>query len=132
MKVNKIEGDAVTVTNTQGGSWMMSKALLVGEAWSADHYQKEVKTNMTSLAEILTLCKDTIFQVSFKKKVDVKDVEMTLSKTDLKNDKAVKAMSKDIVDGQECVITGYLTGNESTLGRSIIVDLNAPASNNIR
>lgn len=41
-------------------------------------------------------------------------------------------MSKDIVDGKECVITGYLTGNESTLGRSIIVDLNAPASNNIR
>lgn len=74
MKVNKIDGDTITVTNTQGGSWMMSKALLVGDAWSADHFDKEVKTNMTGLAEIITLCKDTIFKVSFKKKVDVKDV----------------------------------------------------------
>jgi len=37
-------------------------------------------------------------------------------------------MSKEIVDGKECEITGYLTGNESTLGRSIIVDLNAPTT----
>lgn len=41
-------------------------------------------------------------------------------------------MSKEIVDGKECEITGYLTGNESTLGRSIIVDLNAPTTSQIR
>ena len=132
MKIDKIDGDTITVTNTYGGSWIMSKALIVRDAWSADHYEKEVKTTMTSLAEILTLCKDTVFTVSFKKKVDVKDVEETLKKTNFKDDKAVKQMQKQIVEGQECVITGYLTGNESTLGRSIVVDLNAPATNNIR
>ena len=45
---------------------------------------------MTNLAEILTMCKDTIFQVSFKKKVDVKDIEATLTSTNPKDDKAMK------------------------------------------
>ena len=48
----------------------MSKDLLVRDAWSADHYSQEIKTNMTELAQILTMCKETIFTVSFKKKVD--------------------------------------------------------------
>lgn len=87
MKVNKIEGDTITVTNSLGGSWMMSKALLLRDAWSADHFTQEVKTNMTNMAEILTLCRDTIFKVSFKKKVDVKDVQSALEKANLKNDK---------------------------------------------
>ena len=99
MKIDKIEGDTVTVTNTYGGSWIMSKALIVRDAWSADHYDKEVKTTMTSMAEILTLCKDTIFTVSFKKKVDLKDVEETLKKTNFKDDKAMKLMQKQIVEG---------------------------------
>lgn len=110
----------------------MSKALLVRDAWSADHYDKEVKTTMTNLAEILTLCKDTIFAVSFKKKVDVKDVESSLTGTNLKDDKQVKQLSKSIVEGVDCEIVGRLAGIETTLGRSLIIDLNADPKNNFR
>ena len=69
LQVQKIEGDTITVQNSLGGSWMMSKDLLVRDAWSADLYAEEIKTNMTELALILTMCKETVFTVSFKKKV---------------------------------------------------------------
>ena len=75
MRVDKIEGNTITVTNALGGTWIMSKDLLVRDAWSGDHFSQEIKTNMTELASILTLCRDTIFTVSFKKKVDVSDIE---------------------------------------------------------
>ena len=66
LQVKKIENDTITVENSLGGSWMMSKELLVRDAWCADLYSKEIKTNMTELALILTLCKETVFTVSFK------------------------------------------------------------------
>ena len=66
---------------------MMSKDLLLRDAWCADLYSKEIKTNMTELAQILTLCKETIFTVSFKKKVDSKDVEARLTGVDLQDSK---------------------------------------------
>jgi len=50
LKVQKIDGDTITVSNSLGGSWMMSKNLLVRDAWSADLFAEEIKTNMTELA----------------------------------------------------------------------------------
>ena len=75
LRVDKIEGNTITVANALGGSWIMSKDLLVRDGWSADHFSQEVKTGMTELAAILIQCRDTIFTVSFKKKVNVNDVE---------------------------------------------------------
>lgn len=38
LKVEKIEGDTITVSNALGGSWIMSKDLLAKDAWSGDHF----------------------------------------------------------------------------------------------
>jgi hypothetical protein len=54
LKVDKIEGNTITVVNALGGKWMMSKDLLVRDSWSAHHVSKEIKTTMTELASILT------------------------------------------------------------------------------
>ena len=75
LKVLKIDGNQITVKNHQGGSWFITKDLLVRDAWSADHFEKEVKCNMTDLPQILEACKDTIFKVKFKKKADLKIVQ---------------------------------------------------------
>lgn len=83
LRVDKIEGNTITVTNALGGSWIMSKDLLGRDAWSGDHFSQEIKTSMTELASILTQCRDTIFTVSFKKKVDVNNVEAELKSSDL-------------------------------------------------
>jgi hypothetical protein len=79
LKVQKIEGEAVTVLNSLGESWKMSKQLLVKNAWSADFYAEEINATMTELAAILTVCKETILKVSFKKKISQADVEAKLN-----------------------------------------------------
>lgn len=125
----------MTVSNHQGGSWFISKNLLTKHMWSADHFDKEVKCSMTELAEIIENCQDTIFQVQFRKKIDVKSVEQklkTLSLKDLKDAKEIKKLSKTLIDGEVCNIVGHLVESENNMGRSLIIDLNAPKSNNFR
>ena len=110
----------------------MSKDLLVRDAWSADLYAKEIKTNMTELAQILSLCKETIFTVSFKKKIDVNEVEARLKGINLKDAKQLKEIQKIVTEGEDCVLTGHLAGFETDLGRSLVKDLNADPKNNFR
>jgi len=74
----------------------MSKDLLARDAWSGDHFSQEVKTGMTELAAILTQCRDTIFTVSFKKKVDLSDIEANLKKINLKDAKSIKSLQKSV------------------------------------
>lgn len=102
----------------------MSKDLLARDAWSGDHFSQEVKTGMTELAAILTQCRDTIFTVSFKKKVDVNDVEASLKTINFKDAKSIKSLQKSVTDGEVCEITGYLSNIENDLGRSLVIDLN--------
>lgn len=125
----------MTVKNHLGGSWFISKDLLVRDAWSADHFEKEVKCSMTDLSEILESCQDSIFKVSFRKKIDHKSVEEKLTEikfADLKKADELKKISKKIVEGDSAEITGHLVESEGTLGRSVVIDLNAPTSNNFR
>jgi hypothetical protein len=102
LRVDKIEGSTITVANALGGSWIMSKDLLARDAWSGDHFSQEVKTGMTELASILTQCRDTIFTVSFKKKVDVNDVEASLKTINFKDAKSAKTLHKSVTEGEVC------------------------------
>ena len=87
---------------------------------------------MTVLAQSLTSCKETIFTVSFKKKVNEKDIEQKLAGIDLSDPKIRKEIQTLVTEGEDCVITGFLDGHESDLGRSLIIDLNADPKNNYR
>jgi hypothetical protein len=111
LKIDKIEGNKITVNNHLGGSWFISKDILEKEMWSGDHFDKEIKCTMTDLSGIIESCSDTIFTVQFKKMVDQKDVEAKLEATslaDLKNNSAIKDFSKSIVEGKTVQITGHL------------------------
>lgn len=41
----------------------------------------------------------------------------------------MKEIQKAVTQGQECVITGYLGGMESDLGRSLVIDVNSKSGN---
>lgn len=69
---------------------MLSKDLLKRDAWSAQHYDREVKTTMTELARILTECKDTVFTVCFKKKVTIEELEASLGTVDITKPELMK------------------------------------------
>jgi hypothetical protein len=103
--------------------------------WSADHFEKEVKCTMSDLSELIQTCSDTIFKVQFRKKVDADNIQKKFSGfkfADLKKVEEVKKISKTITEGEVVEITGHLLESENNLGRSLVVDLDAPKSNNIR
>ena len=71
----------------------------------------------------------------FKKKLDEKTIFEKLkatSEAEIKNEKNLKSFVKEIAAGEECKIVGHLLTTESKLGRSTVIDLNAPHGNNIR
>ena len=72
LHVSKIDGNQITVKNHLGGSWFITKDILLRDMWSADHYEKEIKCTMTDLSNILEQCADKIFKVQFRKKIDEK------------------------------------------------------------
>jgi len=103
--------------------------------WSADHFEKEVKCTMSDLSELIQSCSDTIFKVQFRKKVDADNIQRKFSGlkfADLKKVEEVKKISKTITEGEVVEITGHLLESENNLGRSLVVDLDAPKNNNIR
>lgn len=135
LNVKKIEGNSVTVENHLGGSWLISKDILERDTWSADHYDSEVKVTMSDLSEILQLCSDTIFKVQFRKKVDAETIEGKFKGyklADLKKGDQAKKLSKTLTEGDVVEITGHLIESETNLGRSLVIDLNAPKNSNIR
>ena len=44
----------------------------------------------------------------------------------------MKKISKSIVEGESCELVGHLVESENHLGRSLVIDLDAPAHNNFR
>lgn len=62
-------------------------------------------------------------------------MEEKLSKVkaaDLKKADVIKKLSKDVVEGESVEITGHLVSSDNNLGRSLVIDLNAPMNNNFR
>lgn len=82
LKVFNIEGNTISVENSLGGSWIISKDLIVRDSWSSEIYAQEVKTNMSELAKILTECQDTVFTVGFTRKVSADELTAKLGSMD--------------------------------------------------
>lgn len=98
--VQKIEPDKITVKNQLGGIWHISKDVLES-MYSADHYEKEVPMNMTSLVGILEEAGDTIMKVQFKTKIYEKRVFEKLQNVDPKSLKSgLDALAKDLIEGE--------------------------------
>lgn len=107
----------------------MSKDILVRDSYSGDHFEKEIKCNMTDLAQIIQQCGDTVFKVKFKKKVDINDVVERVKSSNLSNQKIMKDLTKTLIDGETCEFTGHLVESETYLGRSLMIDLNGHHGN---
>jgi len=116
-----------------GSTNIIHERLLERDFWSADLYDQEVKCRMTDLASILQQAQNIVIKVAFKKKITPEAIVSCLSDMGHKNAKSMpRTILKEIAEGEECVITGHLVNSENHLGRSSIIDLNAPAGNNFR
>lgn len=90
---------------------------------------------MTELSEILQGARDTIFRVTFLKKPDAELIMSRLagkSAAEVNDLAMAKDFAKGIVEGEPCELTGHLVKSEQHMGRSLVIDLNAPAGSNFR
>ena len=78
----------------------------------------------------MTHAKDCVMTVKFHKKVDEAYVKEVLSGATASTSK--KDLAKEIVNGKECEMQCFLTKSEGKLGRSNVIDLNAPYHMNFR
>jgi len=135
MRVERIQGDNIHLLNDQGEKVEIDKAVLVQDSYSADHFDKQVTCNMTELSEVLQGAKDTIFTVEFKKKVDDKQIFDSLSGlkyADTKKPEQLKSIAKTILEGKQCTLIGHLVKSEQQMGRTLVIDCQAPADNRFR
>lgn len=77
------------------------------------------------MVEKLTNAKESVFTVTFRRKVDIDDAVNVLQQVKKASDLKTNAahLAKQMVTGQLVSITGYLTKAEEKLGRSLIIDL---------
>jgi len=105
------------------------------EYFSADHYSREVPMTMTGLADILENCRDNVFTCCFHKQQTVdraKEMIENINFADLKDKSKVANLARDLISGDLCTMTCHLVKMENILGRSSVIDLNAPLGNQFR
>lgn len=108
----------------------MSRDILNYEMNSACLFDNVEKISRTNIVELMTNAKDCVLTVKFHKKVDeayVKEVLQSASKGTSKKD-----LAKEISHGKEVEMQCFLTKSEGKLGRSTVIDLNAPWHMNYR
>ena len=44
----------------------------------------------------------------------------------------IKKITKELLEGEECTLICHICKSEAKLGRSLVLDLNAPRNNNFR
>ena len=133
MKVVRVSGNSVDLVNERGQQLTIEKDVLIQDSFSADHYEREVTCNMTELSEVLQGAKDTIFKVVFRKKIDEKVIQDKLASLSAKDiDSKAKEIAQELLEGQEVELIGHLVKSEQHMGRSLVIDLEAPADSNFR
>jgi len=127
--VAKIDNPArktATLRNERGFQYDAHRSVIEEGMYSATQYNKEQRVSRTRLIEILENSAGTVFQLNFHKKPTHTTVSEKLSKINvgsLGDASALKALSEDLLLGEERTLTGYLVHSEPKLGRSQVVDL---------
>ena len=129
------DGSQTRVKNEDGVQWTIDHAIVSNECNSASqHYREEVVTQ-SRLAEILMEANQRVFTVVFRKQVAVAVVDEKLRSADheeLQNGRKRRKLARDLLEGEERTLVGYLVKSEAGLGRSRVVDLKAPGDNRER
>ena len=127
-------GSMIGVRNQYGHQMYMSPSLL-DSMYSADHFAEVVPVNMTALAELLQSVQDVVFKVNFFKQVDAAEVAQQLlnaTTEDYTDKKRSSKMSKALLHGEERTMICQMVKVVNVLGRSEVIDLQAPLDNNQR
>lgn len=126
MKVTRIVGSSIDLRRTDGKVICIDKSILVEDSYSADHYNRTVTCSMTDLADILNSAGDTIFKVNFVCQPTQETILKKLKDFNgSRNTADIKKLTKAVVEGEETTIVGHLAEGSQSLGRTLVIDLEA-------
>lgn len=132
VRVKEILETTVVVENQFDFSWTIGKPIVAKEMVSAHQVDEEKKITRTEIVKILENAGDTIFSVCFTKKISEKPIAdrlATLTPEDLESPKKRRALAKEFTHGETRTLVGYLYNADPEMGRSIVIDLEAPEDN---
>jgi len=132
--VDKENCKVVTPNNTTN-ELTMSRDIMEYEMDSGTLFDKEEKLSRSNIIELMINAKESVMTVTFHKQLDESFISEALSaapKDTWGNATKLKALSKEITHGKECTMTCFLSKSEGKLGRSRVIDLNAPWGMNYR
>lgn len=137
-EVLAIEDKRIQVRNERAYEFSIAHPIVEEGMFSANQFDEEVKVTRTRICEILEGAGDSIFTVNFNKQLKEKDVvdEIIGAVEEGKTAKAlrtrVNAAVKKGVKGELRTLVGYLVETEAKMGRSQVIDLQAPANRRYR
>ena len=125
----------VVAPNNTANELTMSRDIMEYEMHSSTLFDKTEKLSRSNIVELMVNAKECVFTVSFHKQVDDKYIQEAIKeapKDTWGNATKLKGLSKDLTLGKECTMTCFLSKSENKLGRSKVIDLNAPWGMNYR
>ena len=135
-KVNEItDKETVVVYSTKNKTKeniKMSRDILEYEMHSGKLFDKEEKKSRTEIVDLLMNAKQAVFTVEFNKKVDDAHVKEVIGDLKGKKPAELKKVAANLVVGKDAVMTVCLGSSDGFLGRSMVLDQNAPYGMNFR
>ncbi len=121
------------VQNEQGVSWSIGNQIVEAECYSCGQFDTEETMTRTQLVEKFNQVGRSIFTVCFNKQPKLEDAfDAVANKGTIKSNKELKKALSEAMKGEERILVGYVIQRDVALGRSMVVDLEQPAGENIR
>ncbi|MCA9683476.1 MAG: hypothetical protein KC457_14850 [Myxococcales bacterium] len=140
-KITELLDGRVALENERGLKITVTHRIVEEGMYSASQFTRTVELSRTGLCEVLEGAGDSIFTVNFNKQLKEKEVadEILAAIADAGADADAKALAKKIkaavkkgVGGELRTLVGYLVQTEARMGRSQVIDLEAPAKHRYR
>ncbi|NVB40990.1 hypothetical protein G6O69_24330 [Pseudenhygromyxa sp. WMMC2535] len=140
-KVKEVLDGKIALENERGFGITVTNRIIEEGMYSSGQFNDTVTLSRTALCEVLEGAGDSIFTVNFNKQAKEKEVvdEILGAVDELGSDpdpkvltKRIKAAVKKGVSGQVRTLIGYLVQTEAKMGRSQVIDLEAPGKHRYR
>lgn len=102
------------------------------QMFSSAQYNSEEAITRTQMVDILTNAKNSVFTITFRKKLLNEEVEKKLLDLKTASEMKSKEFAASLITGEKATLVCILTKSEPLLGRSLVIDLTRPYGKGFR
>lgn len=127
--------DSFKVETLDGQTWDISKNIVERSAWTTEQFTRTEHVTRADLESKLEHAGDTIFCVHFNKKPDYIENEKSLAKMlesgELDTQRKRRKLCRDMLEGEERTMRGFLKSSHAKLGYFMVYDLEKRAERQV-